>query len=86
MMHKQVFASIVLLKSLGMARYIARNVGHTHIPDSLIERIQSAPDKVKACLEIAGETTRALKQAGFAGVMLATIGWEDKLPEILKRI
>jgi len=27
-----------------------------------------------------------LKKEGFCGVQLSTIGWEDKLPEILKGV
>ncbi len=81
-----VIPTVLLLKSLGMARYIARNVSHTFIPDTLIDRIQNAPDKVRECLDIATETIRDLKKEGFGGVLIATIGWEDKLPEILKRI
>ena len=80
-----VIPTVLLLKSLGMARYIARNVSHTFIPDTLIERIQDAPDKVRECIRIASETIRALKDEGFGGVHIATIGWENKLPEILKR-
>lgn len=81
-----VIPTVLLLKSLGMARYIARNLNHTFLPDHLIERIQDAPDKVRECIDIASETIRALKKEGFGGVHVATIGWEDKLPEILKRI
>jgi 5,10-methylenetetrahydrofolate reductase len=77
---------VLLLKSLGMARYIARNVNNTFIPDALIERIQRAPDKVRECINISSEMVRNLKKEGFSGALLATIGWEDKLPEILKRI
>ena len=80
-----VIPTVLLLKSLGMARYIARNVSHTFIPDTLIERIQNAPDKVRECIRIASETIHTLKAEGFGGVHIATIGWEDKLPEILKR-
>ena len=82
----RVIPTVLLLKSLGMARYIARNVSHTFIPDTLIDRIQNAPDKVRECLDIATETIRDLKKEGFGGVLIATIGWEDKLPEILKRM
>ena len=66
-----------------MARYIARNVENVYIPDSLIDRIQKSPDKVRECTQVASEMVATLKQKGFSGVLLATIGWEDKLPEIL---
>ena len=81
-----VIPTVLLLKSLGMARYMAKNMGHIAMPDDLIKRIQKAPDKVRECTLIAAETVRALKREGFSGVMIATIGWEHKLPEILERV
>ncbi len=81
-----IIPTVVLLKSLGMARYMAKNLGHITMPKDLINRIQKAPDKVRECTLIAAETVRTLKQEGFSGVMIATIGWEHKLPEILERV
>jgi 5,10-methylenetetrahydrofolate reductase len=69
-----------------MARYMARNMKHIHIPDELVSRIQKAPDKVRECIRIAADMITALKQEGFSGVMISTIGWEDKLPEILEKV
>ena len=82
----KIIPTVLLLKSLGMARYMARNMKHVYIPDELITRIQKAPDKVRECLNIAIETVSKLKAEGFSGVMLATIGWEHKLSDILERI
>jgi len=82
----KIIPTVLLLKSLGMARYIARNVSNTFIPDALIQRIQDAPDKVRECLRIASEMIARLKAEEFCGVLLCTIGWEDKLSEILRRI
>ncbi len=56
------------------------------ISDSLIDRIQKSPDKVRECTQIASEMVTSLKKEGFSGVNLATLGWEHKLPEILERI
>ena len=80
-----IIPTVLLLKSLGMARYMARNVDHVYIPDSLIQRIQKAPEKVRECVQIASEMVTTLKQEGFSGVLLATIGWEHKLPEIIEK-
>ena len=80
-----IIPTVLLLKSLGMARYMARNVDHVYIPDSLIQRIQKAPEKVRECVQIASETVTTLKQEGFSGVLLSTIGWEHKLPEIIEK-
>jgi 5,10-methylenetetrahydrofolate reductase len=81
-----IIPTVLLLKSLGMARYMARNVDHVYIPDDLIKRIQKSPEKVRECVLIAAEMVNALKTEGFSGVLLSTIGWEPKLPEILDKI
>jgi methylenetetrahydrofolate reductase (NADPH) len=82
----KIIPTVLLLKSLGMARYIMRNVDNVYIPDSLIDRIRKSPDKVRECTLIASEMVTSLKKEGFSGVNVATIGWEHKLPEILDRI
>lgn len=81
-----IIPTVLLLKSLGMVRYMARNVDHVFIPDSLIERIQRSKEKVRECIQIASEMVTTLKQEGFSGVLLSTIGWEHKLSEILDKI
>ena len=82
----QILPTVLLLKSVGMARYMARNVDHVHIPDDIITRIQKAPDKVRECVAIAAETLRNIKDAGFGGAMISTIGWENKIPDILDKV
>jgi 5,10-methylenetetrahydrofolate reductase len=79
-----IIPTVLLLKSLGMARYMARNMQDVYIPDELVERIRKSPDKVRECIRIAGELVKTLKREGFDGVLLATLGWEHKLPEILE--
>jgi len=81
-----IIPTVLLLKSLGMARYMVRNVDNVFIPDSLITRIQKSPDKVRECTLIASEMVATLKKEGFSGVLLSTIGWENKLPQILERV
>ncbi len=78
--------TVLLLKSLGMARYIERNVPHIRIPPETIERLQRAPDKVRECVQIAVEGIRALRSRGYPAVAVATLGWEDKLPEIVEAL
>ena len=81
-----IIPTVLLLKSLGMVRYMARNMNHIDLPDELPTRIQSAGDKLRECINIAAETVSRLRAEGFAGVMLATMGWENRLPDILERI
>ena len=73
----------MLLKSVGMARYIDRHMENVSVPDNIIARIQRAPDKIRECVLIASELLAAIRDAGYHGVHIATIGWEDKLPNII---
>jgi 5,10-methylenetetrahydrofolate reductase len=77
-----IIPTVLLLKSVGMARYINRHL-EMKIPEEYIARIHNAADRVRECVQIAAEFAMAIKQKGFPGVLIATIGWEDKLPSIL---
>jgi len=81
-----VIPTVLLLKSAGMARYIDRNIKSISIPAEMIREIQKAPDKLKQCIQIAAELIQHLKDLGMAGVMISTVGWEDRLPQILDAI
>lgn len=77
-----VIPTVFLLKSVGVARYMAANIPGCHISEEMIKRIRKAPDRVTECIRIAGETVAALK--GIAqGVQIVTLGWEHRLPAIL---
>lgn len=78
-----VIPTVMILKSAGMARYIDRNIRNISIPPHIIQSIQKAADKARQCMKIAGETITSLKEAGMGGVLISTIGWEDKLPLVL---
>ena len=78
-----VVPTVLLLKSAGMARYIDRNIKGMSIPPEMIRAIQKAPDKVQECIGIAAEIITRLKDMGMAGIFISTVGWEDKLPQLL---
>ena len=78
-----VIPTILLLKSVGMARYLQRHFEQVHLPEDFITRIQKAPERVRECVQIAGELVAELKKHGASGALISTIGWEDKLPGIL---
>ncbi len=78
--------TVLLLKSLGMARYMERNMPHIFLPPAIIDRIQRAPDKVRECVRLAVELVSSLKAEGFKAVMLSTLGWEHKLPDIVEAL
>jgi 5,10-methylenetetrahydrofolate reductase len=78
-----VIASVFLIKSVGIARYMALNEPSSHISEEMIKRIRKAPDREMECLRIAGETIALLKKR-VQGVKIETQGWEHKLPTILE--
>jgi len=78
-----VIPTVLLLKSVGMARYMQRHFEQVHLPEEFITRIQKAQERVRECVQIAGELVAALKKQGASGVLISTIGWEDKLPAIM---
>jgi 5,10-methylenetetrahydrofolate reductase len=77
-----IIPTVMLLKSVGMARYINANM-EMKIPEVFVARIQKTADRVRECVQIAAEFVAAVKKAGFPGVVVSTIGWEEKLPSIL---
>ncbi len=77
-----IIPTVMLLKSVGMARYINAHM-EMKIPEAFVARIQNSSDRVRECVQIAAEFVAAVKKAGFPGVLVSTIGWEEKLPSIL---
>jgi len=77
-----VIATVYLLKSVGMARYMAANIPGVSLGDDLIGRIRQAKDRVDECVRIAGETVKQLKDM-CQGVCIVTLGWEFRLPAVL---
>ena len=80
----RVVPNIMILKSIGMARYIQHNMPHIHIPNELLTRFQRAPDIPREAINMAKETMETLKERGFDGVLIEPMGWQDKLPELVE--
>jgi methylenetetrahydrofolate reductase (NADPH) len=79
----KIIPTVLLLKSVGMARYIDRHLDNVSIPSEVISRIQKAQDKVGECVDIAAELVSSLKNMGCSGVLIVPLGWEQKLLDIL---
>jgi methylenetetrahydrofolate reductase (NADPH) len=78
-----VLVGIIPLKSVGMARYMNKNVSGVFVPEGLIDEMGKAEDKTATGLEIAARLINDLKDL-CQGVHIMAIGWEKKVPEILK--
>jgi methylenetetrahydrofolate reductase (NADPH) len=77
-----VLAGIIPLKSVGMARYMNKNVAGVFVPEELIGKMAAAEDKARMGIEIAANLAKELKDM-CQGVHIMAIGWEKKVPAIL---
>ncbi len=83
---KPVQLGIVIPKSAGMAKFMNKNVAGIHIPDEMIEELAADKEKAKLGItgvEIAARIIRECKPY-CQGVHIMALGWEAKVPEILK--
>ncbi len=78
-----VLAGVIPLKSAGMAKFMNKNVAGINVPQSMIDKITKAEDKTKTGIEMCGELIKQLKSM-CQGVHIMAIGWEKKVPDILK--
>jgi len=89
-LHEKVFImpGITPMRSVGMAKYMARAVPGMDVPKELIDRLSGvAKDKqAEEGINIAVESMERLKECkGVAGFHIMAIEWEEKVPEIVER-
>jgi len=80
-----IMAGIVILKSVGMARYMNANVAGVSVPEELIDELKKDKEKTKSGrtgVEIAVRIIKEIENH-CQGVHLMALGWESKLPAIL---
>jgi len=77
-----VLGGIILLKSVGMARYMNKNVAGVFVPESLIDEMKASEDKAQASMNIAVRLIQGMKDL-CDGVHIMAMGWESKIPPIL---
>jgi methylenetetrahydrofolate reductase (NADH) len=83
-----VLAGVTPFKSIGMARYMQKNVPGMDVPEHMIKRLKGAgKGKVaKEGIKITCEQIEEFKEMkGVAGVHLMAIEWEHKVPQIVEQ-
>ncbi len=78
-----VMAGVIPLKSVGMARFMNKNVAGVFVPEHLIKQMADAKDKTQMGLQITADLIKGLKDV-CQGVHIMAIGWEKKVPQILE--
>jgi len=77
-----VIAGVLLIRSSRMARFLNDNIPGVQVPETLVQRLDSAENSLAEGVKIAREAV-AWARDHCQGVHLMTLGHEDKIPEIL---
>ncbi len=77
-----VIAEVMILRTAGMAQFLNRHFKSGLIPDWMIKKLSSAPDRQKASIELFADIVGGLKDL-CQGVHIITIGGEEKLRHYL---
>jgi 5,10-methylenetetrahydrofolate reductase/CO dehydrogenase/acetyl-CoA synthase delta subunit len=81
-----ILAGVTPPKSLGMARYMKEFVPGLDVTDAVIERMKDAKDRREEGINICVDIIQQVRDIpGVAGVHIMAIGWEEAVPEIVKR-
>ena len=83
-----IMAGVTPLKSLPMAKYMAKNVPGMDVPIEVINRIKGVEKKKRAKegIKIAIEQMQEFEEMeGVHGVHLMAIEWEHKVPKIMEQ-
>jgi methylenetetrahydrofolate reductase (NADPH) len=80
-----LLAGVIPLKSAKMGGWLNANVPGIHVPPALLDELERAGPEGEAAkgIEIAARTIRDLRNI-CSGVHVMAIGWEDRIPEILR--
>ena len=81
----KVLVGIILLKSVGMARFMNKNVAGVFVPEPLIQELKAAEDKAQASINIAVRLIKGMKDLCH-GFHIMALGWESKIPPILDEV
>ena len=83
---KPVQLGVIIPKSAGMAKFMNNNVAGIHVPQEMIDALAADKERAKAGItgvEIAAKIIRECRPY-CQGVHIMALGWESKVPELLK--
>ena len=83
---KPVQLGVIIPKNAGMCKFMNRNVAGVHVPQDMIDALAADKERAKAGItgvEIAAKIIKECKPY-CQGVHIMALGWEAKVPELLK--
>ena len=83
---KPVQLGVIIPKNAGMCKFMNRNVAGVHVPQYMIDELAADKERAKAGItgvEIAAQIIKECRPY-CQGVHIMALGWEAKVPEVLK--
>jgi len=80
-----ILAGLIVLKSAKMARNLNANLPGVFVPSNIIDELDNAESSADASVEIMTQIIRDVRQM-CAGIHIMAIGWEAKIPQILRGV
>lgn len=80
-----VLVGIAPLKSLGMAKFMAKNVPGVTIPEEMMKKLESSKNIKETTIDITADLLRNIKEIGFAGAHIMPVGMDEAVVKIIKR-
>ena len=82
-----VMLGVIIPKNAGMANYMNNNIAGISVPPEMIEELKADKEKTKAGITGVEITARVIKECReyCQGVHIMALGWESKVPDILKQ-
>ena len=83
---KPVQLGVIIPKNAGMCKFMNRNVAGVHVPQEMIDALAADKERAKAGItgvEIAAKIIKECRPY-CQGVHIMALGWEAKVPELLK--
>ena len=77
---------VIIPKNAGMCKFMNRNVAGVHVPQDMIDALAADKERAKAGItgvEIAAQIIKECRPY-CQGVHIMALGWESKVPEVLK--
>ena len=83
---KPVQLGVIIPKSAGMAKFMNNNVAGVHVPQWMIDELAADKEKAKAGITGVELAAKVIKECRpyCQGLHIMALGWEAKVPELLK--
>ena len=83
---KPVQLGVIIPKNAGMCKFMNKNVAGVHVPQHMIDALAADKERTKAGITGVEIVAQIIKECRpyCQGVHIMALGWESKVPEVLK--